>query len=236
MSALRRQRRVRRGRGLQARVRGSWSLVDGLEGSLPAGVGEEVGELMKGEAGPVGEAVLIDLAVGSFEGPVDEQGAADEVGAGDEAPVAAVEAVGAVVAHDEEAARRDDEVFTLDVSGEVEGPLSGDPGDVRGWDRGEVVAVGVVVGRGDFDSLGLALLDAVEVDDAVTEMDAVAGNTDDTFNEDEFLTVGFEDRFEEHNGFAALDVPAEVREQAWKDNHGGWQSELGSLKERSEAA
>ncbi len=38
------------------------------------------------------------------------------------------------------------------------------------------------------------------------------------------------------SGFAALDVPAEVREQAWKDNHGGWQSELGSLKERSEAA
>ena len=38
------------------------------------------------------------------------------------------------------------------------------------------------------------------------------------------------------SGFAALDVPAEVREQAWKDNYGGWQSELSSLKERSEAA
>ena len=33
-------------------------------------------------------------------------------------------------------------------------------------------------------------------------------------------------------GFAAL--PEDVREQAWKDNTGGWQQELGSLKERAE--
>ncbi|HEY3906287.1 MAG TPA: SRPBCC domain-containing protein [Streptosporangiaceae bacterium] len=38
------------------------------------------------------------------------------------------------------------------------------------------------------------------------------------------------------SGFAALEVPADVREQAWKDNTGGWLMELGSLKERSEAA
>jgi len=33
-------------------------------------------------------------------------------------------------------------------------------------------------------------------------------------------------------GFAAL--PEDVREQAWKDNTGGWQQELASLKERAE--
>jgi uncharacterized protein YndB with AHSA1/START domain len=38
------------------------------------------------------------------------------------------------------------------------------------------------------------------------------------------------------SGFSALNVPAEVREQAWKDNSGGWALELGSLKERAEAA
>ena len=37
------------------------------------------------------------------------------------------------------------------------------------------------------------------------------------------------------SGFAALDAPASVREEAWKDNTGGWQLELGSLKERAEA-
>jgi uncharacterized protein YndB with AHSA1/START domain len=38
------------------------------------------------------------------------------------------------------------------------------------------------------------------------------------------------------SGFAAIDAPADVREQAWKDNHGGWEAELGSLKERAESA
>ncbi|HEY6498595.1 MAG TPA: SRPBCC domain-containing protein [Streptosporangiaceae bacterium] len=38
------------------------------------------------------------------------------------------------------------------------------------------------------------------------------------------------------SGFAALDVPAAAREQARKDNTGGWQEELGSLRERAEAA
>lgn len=34
------------------------------------------------------------------------------------------------------------------------------------------------------------------------------------------------------SGFAAL--PEDVREQAWKDNTGGWQHELATLKERAE--
>jgi len=37
------------------------------------------------------------------------------------------------------------------------------------------------------------------------------------------------------SGFGALAVASEAREQAWKDNTGGWQLELGSLKERAEA-
>jgi uncharacterized protein YndB with AHSA1/START domain len=38
------------------------------------------------------------------------------------------------------------------------------------------------------------------------------------------------------SGFAALDGPAAVREQARRDNTGGWQEELSSLRERAEAA
>ena len=38
------------------------------------------------------------------------------------------------------------------------------------------------------------------------------------------------------SGFAAIDAPDAVREQAWKDNTGGWDSELSGLRERAEAA
>jgi uncharacterized protein YndB with AHSA1/START domain len=38
------------------------------------------------------------------------------------------------------------------------------------------------------------------------------------------------------SGFAALEVSPEVREEAWQANTSGWQSELGGLKERAEAA
>ena len=38
------------------------------------------------------------------------------------------------------------------------------------------------------------------------------------------------------SGFAALDAPASDREQAWKDNAGGWQEELAGLQERAESA
>jgi uncharacterized protein YndB with AHSA1/START domain len=38
------------------------------------------------------------------------------------------------------------------------------------------------------------------------------------------------------SGFAALDAPASVREQSWKENTGGWREELAGLKERAESA
>jgi uncharacterized protein YndB with AHSA1/START domain len=38
------------------------------------------------------------------------------------------------------------------------------------------------------------------------------------------------------SGFASVDAPAAVREQAWKDNTGGWESELADLRERAESA
>ena len=38
------------------------------------------------------------------------------------------------------------------------------------------------------------------------------------------------------SGFARLDVPQSAREDAWKSNTGGWQQELGRLKELAEPA
>jgi hypothetical protein len=85
-------------------------------------------------------AGLIDLVGWGLEGPVDEHGAAEDVFAWDEAPVAAVEALGAVVAHGEDFARRNDEVVALDVVGEIERPEGGmgcarlflNAGEIRG--------------------------------------------------------------------------------------------------------
>ena len=101
---------------IKHRVR--WAAPDSIhcfESSAPAGFVEEMEELVKGEAGAVGEAGLVDLILWGFEGPVDEEWPADEVGAGDQAPVATVEAIGTVVSHDEEVVWRNDEVFALEV-------------------------------------------------------------------------------------------------------------------------
>jgi uncharacterized protein YndB with AHSA1/START domain len=38
------------------------------------------------------------------------------------------------------------------------------------------------------------------------------------------------------SGFAVIDAPEAIREQARKDNTGGWQEEMAGLKERAEAA
>ena len=70
--------------------------------------------------------VLYISSSGVSKRPVDEKWTADEVGSGDQAPVAAVVAVGTVVAHDEVHAGWNDEIFTLDVGEKVKRPLGGD--------------------------------------------------------------------------------------------------------------
>jgi hypothetical protein len=176
------------------------ALADDVEGAGPKGVGDEVDHDMEHEANTFAEAGLIDLVRRGLEGPIDKQGASEDVLARDEAPEATVGALGAVVAHGEDHAGGDDEVVALDVVGKVEGPdseMAGarlflDPGEI-GW---EVVAVGnkgvvgisvVIVG---LDGLGFVLGDAVEVDDAVAEMDAVPREADGTLDQDEVGALG----------------------------------------------
>ena len=176
-----------------------------MESSAPAGVVEEMGDLVKGEAGSLRRVRREHLILRSDEGPVDEERAADEIGAGDEAPVAAVEAVGAVVAHDEVHIGWDDEVFALDVGGEVEGPTAVTWRSEGGWNGGEFVVVGVVVGGGGLGGVGLVLGDSVEVEDAVAEVDAVAGDADDALDEDIVLALGLQDRPVEDDGLVAAE-------------------------------
>ena len=76
-------------------------------------------------------------------------------------------------------------------------------------DAGEVVAIGIVgvVGIAVVArhlGVGLVLGDAVEVDDAVLQVDAVAGDADAAFHEVEVGRLGM--GLEEDDDIAALDV------------------------------
>src|ERR1700761_8885652 len=110
------------------------SLLNEMEGALPACLVEDVDENVAHEAEAIADALLVDLVGGGLERPVDEEGAAYDVLARDEAPVAAVEAFGAVVAHGEDFAGGDDEVAILDVAGEFGRPAGSDVAVVVGWD------------------------------------------------------------------------------------------------------
>src|SRR3989338_1289416 len=78
--------------------------ADEVEGPPPAGVGEE-GAGASDQAADAGSRLaagrLHPFGPASLEGPVDQEGAPDDVIARHQAPLAAVEAVVAVVAHDE---------------------------------------------------------------------------------------------------------------------------------------
>jgi hypothetical protein len=185
-------------------------LLDEMEGALPACLVEDVDEDVAHEAEAIADALLVDLVGGGLEGPVDEEGAAYDVLARDEAPVAAVETFGAVVAHGEDFAGRDGEITVLNVAREFVTPAGGDVAVVVGRNGWEVVAVriegvlGIVVVDGHA-CVGLVLCDTVEVDDAVAEVDAVAGNADGAFDEEEIRLAGLE----EDDDVAALDVAIE---------------------------
>src|ERR1035437_5341592 len=97
-------------------------LADDVEGAVPAGLVEDVQEDVAHEGDAVADRLLVDLVGGRLEGPVDVHGAADDIFAGDESPEAAVERLGAVVAHGEDGARGYDKFAVDDVVGQVVGP------------------------------------------------------------------------------------------------------------------
>jgi hypothetical protein len=183
-----------------------------MEGSFPAGLVEDMDEDVAHEADALAYALLFDLVGGCFEGPVDEHGAAYDVFAGDEAPEAAIEAFGTVVAHGEDASGGDDEIVALDEAGKIVGPTGGDLVAGRRGNAGEVVAIGVegvlrVAVVFGFASVGLVLRDAVEVDDAVAQVEVVAGDADDALDEVEIR--GFGVGLEEDDDVAAFDLAVE---------------------------
>ena len=181
-----------------------------MEGAIPAGLVEDVGEDVDHEPEALADAVFINLIGGSFKGPVYEHRAADDVFPRHEAPEAAIQALGAVVAHGKNIAGRNDEVAVLNVIGEIVGPAGSDVVAVGGRDAGKVVAIGAIGVLGvavvhGHASVGFVLGDAVQVDDTVAEMDVVAGDGDGALDQEEVRLAGLE----EDDDIAALDVAIE---------------------------
>lgn len=168
-----------------------------MQRSAPAGLVEDVDEDVTHEADALADALLVDLVGGGLEGPVDEHGAAYDIFAWDEAPEPAVEAFGAVVAEGEDLAGGNNQVVSLDMARQINGPAGGDVLVGAGGDGGEVVPVrdvgmhGVaVVDR--LAGLRLVLGDAVEVDDAVAEVDSIAGDGDGALDQKEVRVAGLQ--------------------------------------------
>jgi hypothetical protein len=169
-----------------------------MERALPACLVEDMDEDMAHKANAFPDALLVDLVGGSFKGPVDEERSPNDVLAGDEAPVAAIETFGAVVAHGEDLAGRYDKIAVDDVAGKFVGPTGGDIAIVVGWNCGKVVAVGVegvlrVTVGGRHAGVRLVLGDSVEVDDAIAEVDVIAGDANGALDEEEIRLAGFEE-------------------------------------------
>ena len=139
----------------------------------------------------VADPGLLILVLRGLERPVIEQRPAHDVRPGHKAPVARVEAVVPVVAHHEVLARRNHQVPILDVIGKVHGPGFGvAPGsgiraarrETRRESRDDFPASSVA-------AWGWSLSHAVDDDDAVAQMDVVAGNADQPLHQKQVLRL-----------------------------------------------
>lgn len=145
----------------------------------------------------------------------------DQIGAWHEAPVTAVEAVGAVVSHHEVIAGRDDEILSLDVAGEVNGPGGEDVASLIGGDGREVVVVGVVVGCGRLSGVGLLQRNAIAINDAVAKVDAIAWKPDDSFDKDVMLSLSVGRGAEEDDGLVVLELAIGKKGRDWRRRRKG---------------
>src|SRR5260370_5996564 len=179
-------------------ARAMTSLSNEMECAVPAGLVEDVDQDVAHEGDALAHALFVDLIGWRLKRPIDEHGAADDVLARNEAPVAAVQALRAVVAHREYLAWGDDQVVSLNVIRQIVLPARGDAVVGVGWDAGEVVPIGVVgmlrvVVIDGLAGLGLILGDAVQIHDAVTQVNPVAGNCDGALHEEEIRFAGLEE-------------------------------------------
>src|SRR5260370_17611505 len=179
-------------------ARAMTSLSNEMECALPAGLVEDVDQDVCYEGDPFSHALLVDLIGWRLKRPIDEHGAADDVLARNEAPVAAVQALRAVVAHREYLAWGDDQVVSLNVIRQIVLPARGEAVVGVGWDRGEVGPVGVegmlrVVVIDGLAGLGLIPGDAVQIHDAVAQVNPVAGDGDGALHEVEIRFAALED-------------------------------------------
>ena len=187
-------------RPIQCTVSGRDS-TDDVEQTAPAAEGEVSGgrcarvgnERVGGGQGEVGFR--------RAGGEVDHQRSADDEVARHEAPVAAVLTVIAVIAHDEVTAGGDGDLARLGEGAQANPPVWVDA-CVHAVEVGEVVAVWIGGGVA-IDGVRLLEWQAVAVDDAVAEAEAIAGDADDALDE---MHGGVIDGLMKDDDVAAVDL------------------------------
>src|ERR1019366_793007 len=152
-----------------------------MEHAGPASLIKEVEQDVERPLNAISETLPFVLIARGDERPVDEHGASDDVFARYQTPVAGVEADVAIVAHGEEAARRHDQVAILHMRGHGEAPLGGHVFVIADRHAGKIIAVAVVIAFAD--DVGLIEAFSVAVHGSVLEMNPVARNTHDAFDD-----------------------------------------------------
>src|SRR5664279_3846919 len=152
-----------------------------VEHAGPARLIKEVEQDIERPLNAISEALPFVLIARGDERPVDEHGTSDDVLARHEAPVAGVEADVAIVAHGEDAARRHYQIAVLHVRGHGEPPFRRYVFVIADGHAGEIIAVPVVIALAD--DIRLIQAFSVAVHHAVLQMNPVARDTHDAFDD-----------------------------------------------------
>ena len=169
--------------------------MHGVEHAAPAGACREMHQSVEDADDALGEGGLSIVGAVRIDGPIDQKWAAHDGVAIDESPVAAVEAVIAIIAHGEIFVWRHDQFVALNVVPDIVSPfgLDGRSEKLVGDGR-ECVVQRIVAGRGIVDDVRLVEQFSVDVDLLIDDFEVVAGEADDALHEVRMILIRkFED-------------------------------------------
>ena len=167
---------------------------------MPAGAAGKMHQGFADAAQGAGEAAVGIILRGGLDRPINQDGTAHDGVAVHESPVAAIQTAVTIIAEHEIMIRGNDEFAILDVIENPIGPFAARRDfDEVAIGRGKIITKGIFV-SGIVDDVRLIEPRAINVDIAVDDANAVAGQTDDAFD---VVRVIFERKFEDDDIAAA---------------------------------